>query len=125
MKLQQLYKLSENDILRKYLKSLRNLCESRKYRRLLNEAKITITIDDVGGNNIKPEIGITQDAKMEFVEKAKELGEFENEEWLNGLIKSMEQAGVQGFKEICEDEKPVTNKQMRQLISLLVNLISK
>lgn len=123
MKLQQLYKLSENDILRRYLKDLRGLCESRKYQKLLSEAKITITIDDVG--NSKPEVGMTQDAKMEFVEKAKELGEFENKEWLNGLIKSMEQAGVQGFKEICEDEKPVTNKQMQQLIGLLVNLISK
>lgn len=119
MKLHELHRLTNNDVLRRYLKDLRKLCESRENRKLLTEAKITITIDD------DHKVGISQDAKLEFVEKAKALGEFDNQEWVNGLIKSMEQAGVQGFGKICEDEKPVTNKQIQQLIGLLVNLISK
>jgi hypothetical protein len=120
MKLNSLYKQTDTDILRRYLKDLRNLCESVKApNKILNEAKITITIDD------DHKVGISQDAKLEFVEKAKALGEFDNKEWVDGLIKSMEQAGVQGFHKICEEEKPVTNKQIQQLIGLLVNLVSK
>ena len=121
MKLHKLFKLTDRDVLRCYLRDLRELCESTPVGiGLLNESKITITIDDD-----KPQIGITQDAKLEFVEKAKELGQFNDQEWVNSLIKSMEQAGVQGFNKICEDEKPVTNKQVKQLIGLLVNLVSK
>ena len=121
MKLQKLYKQTDRDILRSYLKDLKALCESvKKDGKLLNESKITITIDDDG-----PKVGISQDAKLEFVEKAKELGEFENKEWVGSLIKSMEQAGVQGFNKICKDETPVTNKQIKELIRLLVNLVSK
>ena len=119
MKLDRLHKLTDQDVFRRYLRDLRRLCESRENRKLLSEAKITITIDD------DHKVGISQDAKLEFVEKAKALGEFDNREWVNGLIKSMEQAGVQGFHKICEDEKPVTNKQIKQLIGLLVNLVSK
>jgi hypothetical protein len=120
MKLHKLHKQTNADILRHYLKDLRNLYESsRKSDKVLNEAKITITIDD------DHKVGISQDAKLEFVEKAKALGQFDNQEWVDGLIKSMEQAGVQGFHKICEDEKPVTNKQIQHLIGLLVNLVSK
>lgn len=119
MKLQKLHEFSDADIYRDYLKKLKQLCESVQPRKTLNESKITITIDDGA------KVGISQDAKVEFVEKAKALGNFENKEWVGSLIRSMEQAGVQGFGKICEDEKPVTNKQIQHLIELLVNLVSR
>lgn len=119
MKLHNLYKQTDFDILRQYLKKLRKLYESTHKSNILNESKITITIDDSN------QVGISQDARVEFVEKAKALGEFDNKEWINSLIKSMEQAGVQGFHKICEEDKPVTNKQIQQLIGLLVDLVSR
>ena len=129
MKLDKLHKSKDIDILRRYLKDLRKLCESKESRKLLSEAKITITIDD--DEDRKPQVvhhhhggGISNEAKVSFIERAKAIGDFNNEAWVNSLVKSMEQAGVQGFHKICEDEKPVTNKQIQQLIGLLVDLVS-
>lgn len=121
MKLERLHKPNHTDVLRQYLRDLRNLYESYapEYKRVLSEAKITITIDD------DQKINIDNNARSEFVEKAQKLGQFDNQEWVNNLVKSMEQAGVQGFNKICEDEKPVTTKQVQELIHLLVNLISR
>lgn len=130
--------MTDRDILRRYMKDLRRLCESRENRKLLSEAKITITIDDdektpapvvqappqIVHHHHGGGVGLSTEARQKFIEKAKAIGDFDNEAWVNSLVKSMEQAGVQGFHKICEDEKPVTNKQIQQLIGLLVDLVS-
>jgi len=122
MKLHRLHKYTDRDVLRCYLRDLRKLCESRENRKLISEAKITITIDDE-----EKQIhhgGISSEAKQNFIEAARAVGDFDNKEWVDSLVRSMEQAGVQGFHKICEDEKPVTNKQVKQLIELLVDLVN-
>lgn len=121
MKLHKLYNQSETDILRTYLKKLRKLCEAdMKTSKTLTESKITITIDT--DEDKKPAFSV--EAKNSFMEKAKAIGDFSNPEWVEKLLRSMKQSGVQGFNEICEAEKPVTTGQIQQLIALLVNLIN-
>jgi hypothetical protein len=138
MKLRDLYEQADTEVLNDYLKKLRRLCESTN-RKIISEAKITITIDDDDKDaqvSAKPEIpqqpavinnhygsGFTSEAKQDFISKAKAIGEFSNPEWVGKLLKSMEHTGVQGFNKICEDEQPVTNKQIRQLIGILIDLI--
>lgn len=120
MKLIQLYK---ENVLRDYLVNLKKLYKSTlNEHRILSESKITITIDDTDD---KKKSGISVEAKEDFLEKAKALGNFDNADWVNQLLRSMKQAGVQGFNEICEDDRPATSKQIRQLITMLVDLVSK
>lgn len=141
MKLERLYSLeSDAQIFRKYLCKFKELYESTvKSGRLLNEAKITITIDD---EEKKPEIqlplpspepqvihhnygGIPQEAKEKFIQAAQEIGNFGNPDWVNKLTNGLKQVGVQGLQPIKEEERPVTNKEIMQLISALVELVGK
>ena len=122
MKLNKLHFESDIDVLREYISNLRDLKGSSK--KLLNEGKrVVVTteiIDDDDGG-----VKITKEAKNEFIEKAKEIGSFDNPEWVNKLVNGLKQVGVQGLQPIHEDERPVTNKEVMQLISALVELISK
>jgi hypothetical protein len=120
MKLNKLHKSTGTDLLRSYIKGLRGLLESKKHK-IFSEAKITIVIDD---DETKKSPGISIESRDSFIEKAKAIGNFDDQVWVNSLIKSMEQAGVQGFNKLCEDEKPITNKQVQQLIGSLVDLVS-
>lgn len=123
MKLNNLYEpFKRNNEYKNYMRKLTNLYESYvKSNRLLSEAKITITIDD-DNNNYK--VGLPPNIKNDFIAKAKAIGDFDNKEWVDNLIKSMEQAGVQGFNKICERDTPVTSSQIKQLIELLIELIN-
>lgn len=133
MKLSSLHSRSQKrdvEVLREYLEKLQTLQFKYGRRRVLNEAKITITIDDAGAKT-EPQVvnhhygsGIPESAKSQFIEQAKTIGNFGDAEWVEQLIRGMKQAGVQGFNEITEEEKPVSQKDMRQLIGLLVNLLN-
>lgn len=89
---------------------------------LLTEGKkvvVTVDLDDEDGSTIKNE------AKAEFIEQAKSIGQFDNAQWVKQLINGLKQTGVQGVQHIAEGDRPVTMGEVRQLIQLLVNLISK
>ena len=119
MKLSSLHsRTNKNDIrvLKEYLEKLKQLQIDPKS--ILKESKITITIDD------DKDPVISTEAKTQFVERAKSIGQFDNAEWVNQIINGMKQVGVQGFNKITEDEKPVTQKEMKQLVGLLVNLLN-
>lgn len=108
-------------VLNEYLSRLRGLM-SPKGSRLLNEGKkvvVTVDLDDDG------ETGIKKEAKEQFIEQAKSIGQFDNVEWLKQLVNGMKQAGVQGVSQITEGDRPVTMNEVKQLIQMLVNLISK
>lgn len=117
MKLNSLYSVKHKNVLREYLEDLRRLVRQPK---VLNEAKITITIDD---DDKKP--GISNEAREVFIQQAKEIGKFDDTAWIKDLVNGMKQAGVQGFNHIAEDEKPVSNREIRRLIGLLVDLVSR
>lgn len=74
--------------------------------------------------SIKATLNIARKARELFVEKAKKLGNFDDLVWVNQLIRGMKQAGVQGFNEINENERPVTSGEVIELINLLIDLIS-
>ena len=120
MKLESLYSRSNVDVLREYLSKLRKLKEEFE-RPVLNEAKITITIDD---QDNKYNVGIPIDARQKFVEQAKNIGNFGDNEWVEQLVNGMKQVGVQGFNNLCEEDKPATNKDIKALVGLLVDLVN-
>jgi hypothetical protein len=114
MKLNSLFVNKNVEIANKYISDLKKL----KRTSTLSESKITITIDD------KPETpGISKEAKEVFIDKASKIGNFSNAEWVSKLVNGLKQVGVQGINEIVEDEHPVTNKDIRELIGLLIELI--
>lgn len=122
MKLSSLYfKTPKRDVevLKEYLEKLKDLQFRYGRKRVLAEAKITITIDSE-----EKAQGIPDIAKSQFIEQAKSIGNFENSDWVRQLINGMKQVGVQGFNEITEDEKPVTQREMKTLIGLLINLLN-
>jgi 5S rRNA maturation endonuclease (ribonuclease M5) len=122
MKLDKIYQSKQNRVFVEYVQQLGQLLNPRKDgRKLLTEGKkIVVTVDlDDEGTTIKKE------AKEQFIEQAKNIGQFDNSEWLKQLINGMKQAGVQGVSQISEGDRPVTMNEVRKLISMLVTLISK
>lgn len=123
MKLNSLHTdLDDKIVLENYVRKLRGLFYSNN--KMLTEGKrIIVTteiIDDDDDDNIK----ITKEAKNEFVEKAKEIGDFGNPDWVKQIVNGLKQVGVQGCQPIAEDDRPVTNKEIKQLVGLLINLIT-
>ena len=112
---------NDKTILENYVRKLRHLFYSNN--RMLTEGKrviVTTEIIDDDEDGIK----ITKEAKNEFIEKAKEIGEFGNVEWVKQIVNGLKQVGVQGCQPIAEDDRPVSNKEIKQLIGLLINLVS-
>jgi hypothetical protein len=73
-------------------------------------------------------VGLDSDAKQQFIEQARSIGKFDNPEWIRQVINGLKQAGAQGvsnLSSISESERPVTAKEVRQLIEALVQLVSK
>jgi len=136
MRLEDLYRQSDKGVFLEYSRKLSKFMFNSNPR-VINEARITITVDD---DAVKPSIstpppeprvihhhhgsGIPEETKIKFIDGATKLGNFGDAEWVNQLLRGMKQAGVQGFNEIKEDESPVSRAEIRQLIGLLVNLIS-
>tara|TARA_R100001244_G_scaffold25113_4_gene25568 strand:+ start:30964 stop:31338 length:375 start_codon:yes stop_codon:yes gene_type:complete len=122
MKLDKLYKETDKKVFLEYMSKLQDYV-LKSGAGVLNEAKITITIDDDEKNR-----GIPEDTKVKFIDGAKELGNFKDNQWVEQMLKGMEQAGVQGararFNEIKEDDGPVSRSEVKQLLGLLINLIS-
>ena len=119
MKLRHLYRSSDKDIFLEYIDELRYFI-LKTDQHIINEAKITITIDDDEDNKFK----IPKETREKFINGAKELGNFHNPEWLEQLLRGMKQAGVQGVNRITEEDGPVSRSEIKQLIALLVTLIS-
>ncbi|MHA2063651.1 MAG: hypothetical protein ACXABY_04625 [Candidatus Thorarchaeota archaeon] len=122
MKLNRLHFESDIDVLREYISELRKLRNNHKG--LLTEGKRVIVTTEIVDDD-EDGVKITKEAKNEFIEKAKEIGSFDSAEWVNKLTNGLKQVGVQGLQPIKEEERPVTNKEIVQLISALVDLISK
>jgi len=119
MKLNSLYKHRDQVLLESYLNGLSKKLFGKKL--LMEGKRVVVTTEIIDDDDVK----ITKEAKEEFIEKAKEIGNFDDSEWIGHIVNGLKQAGVQGMGHIAEDDKPVSNKDVRQLISLLVNLISK
>lgn len=113
-------KVTSSRIFNEYMARLDNLVNNGS--RLLMEAKkIVVTteiIDDEDGT-------IKKEAKEEFIEQAKNIGQFDNAQWVKQLINGLKQTGVQGINHIAEGDRPVTMNEVKQLIQMLVTLISK
>ena len=115
-------------ILEQYIQRLKGLMKSPSG--VLTEGKVVVVVDDDGpkekvieryyGNSDNPQ---NQVAREEFIEKAKQLGNFDNPDWVERMINGLKQAGVQGLNPIQEEDKPVTNKDLKQLIGMLVEYI--
>lgn len=125
MKLDKIHQSSriQNRVFNEYVSQLGQLLNPKRGgRKLLTEGKkivVTVDLDDEDGTTIKKE------AKEQFIEQAKNIGQFDNTEWLKQLINGMKQAGVQGVNQISEGDRPVTMNEIRKLVSMLVTLISK
>lgn len=122
MKLDSLHSVKKKDdiqVLREYLEKLKKLQREHNCK-VLNEAKITITIDD----NAQDKTQISAQARNKFVEQAREIGNFGDSNWTRQLVNGMKQAGVQGFNEIKEEESPVPRSEIQKLLNLIVGLVS-
>ena len=124
MKLDKIHKSVRvnNRVFLEYVQQIGQLLNPRRGdgRKLITEGKkvvVTVDLDDEGT--------ITKEAKEEFIEQAKNIGQFDNAEWLKQLINGMKQAGVQGVGQIAESERPVTMGEIRKLVEMLVALVSK
>lgn len=121
MKLNKIHESSRitNKVLNEYLSQLRKLMNPKGG--LLTEGKkVIVTIEDDDEGTIKKE------AKEQFIEQAKNIGQFDNTEWLKQLLNGMKQAGIQGVNsQIAESDRPVTMGEIRKLVEMLVSLISK
>lgn len=124
MKLNKLHQSCriQNRVFNEYVQQLTGLLNpNRGGRKLLTEGKkvvVTVDLDD-------DDTTIKKEAKEQFIEQAKNIGQFDNTEWLKQLINGMKQAGVQGVSQISEGDRPVTMNEIRKLVSMLVTLISK
>lgn len=119
MRLDHLFQPTDKEVLDSYLTSLRKLTR----RRYLAEGKkviVTTEIVDDDDESVK----ISKEAKEEFVQKAKAIGEFQNPDWVKQVVNGLKQVGVQGVSSISEAERPITNQEIKQLITLLIDLVS-
>jgi hypothetical protein len=123
MKLDDIHKSSrvQNRVFNEYVQQLGQLLNPKRGgRKLIAEGKkivVTVDLDDDGT--------IKKEAKEQFIEQAKSIGQFDNADWLKQLINGMKQAGVQGVSQISEGDRPVTMNEIRKLVSMMVALISK
>lgn len=122
MKLDSIHKPRRVDkVFNEYVERLEGLLHQRQSKLLTEGKKVVVTVDlDDDG-----ETGLKKEAKTQFIEQAKNIGQFDNVEWLKHLINGMKQAGVQGVSQITEGDRPVTMNEIQSLIQMLVNLISK
>lgn len=122
MKLDKIYQSGkvQNRVFNEYVQQLGQLLNpNRGGRKLLMEGKKVVVTVDLDDDTI------TKEAKDQFVEEAKSIGQFNNAEWLKQLINGMKQAGVQGVGQISEGDRPVTMNEIRKLVTMLVALVSK
>lgn len=68
---------------------------------------------------------LTESVNEDIIDKAFKAGEFGNPEWLRQLMNGLKQVGVHGLNIIPEDERPVTVKEMRKVIGLLLNMVER
>jgi hypothetical protein len=130
MKLDKIHKNSltpDRVVLEQYTERLKKLMRGPG---VLTEGKVIVVVDDDGpkekvieryygdSNGPKNEV-----AREEFIEKAKQLGSFGDSNWVEQIINGLKQAGVQGCNPIQEEDKPVTTKDLKQLIGMLVEYI--
>lgn len=121
MKLNELHKSGDKEILVTYLTKLKNFMSKNSGEYITESKKIIVTteiVDDDEGTSISPV------AREEFVEKARSIGNFTDNAWVTQMVNGLKQVGVQGLNQIAEDDRPVTNKDIKQLIQLLVDLVS-
>lgn len=126
---------SDNHAFDEYVGRLKILLRKYQPKTLTEGKKIVVTteiIDEEEPRNsnmtrertIDDGSGISSTAREEFITKAKSIGNFNNPEWVGQMVNGLKQAGVQGLQPLAEDDKPVTNKEIKDLIGLLINLIS-
>lgn len=132
MDLSDLYK-RRNTTFDRYVSRLAKLWESRRRKRqVLLERKIVTTVeiidDEPDRDPIKvdaPVVRISEEEKQEFIQKAKSVGEYDNPEWVRQIVNGMKQAGIQGFNEFKETERPVTRAEIQTIIEMLLDLINQ
>ena len=122
MKLENLYHTKDIRILNEYLSKLQKLLHSKK---LLNEGKRVVVTTEIIDDDDDDDDGvkISKGNKDEFINKAKAIGNFEDPSWMKQVINGLKQTGVQGVTHINDDDRPITNKEIRSLIELLISLI--
>jgi hypothetical protein len=113
-------KVTSSRVFNEYITRLDGLVNGHGPRLLTEGKKVIVTVDlDDDDGSIKKE------AKEAFIEQAKSIGQFDNAQWVKQLINGLKQTGVQGVDHITEGDRPVTMNEVKQLIQMLVNLISK
>lgn len=90
--------------------------------RSITEKKIIITTE-IDDDDDEDKVVINKQARDEFVDKAKQIGQFNNVEWVKQLVNGMKHAGVQGLNPLSDSDRPVTNNEIKQLILLLAKLL--
>lgn len=114
-------KVTPNRVFNEYITRLDALINGEGPRLLTEGKKVIVTVD----LDDDDESAIKKEAKEAFIEQAKSIGQFDNAQWVKQLINGLKQTGVQGANHIAEGDRPVTMNEMKQLIQMLVNLISK
>lgn len=115
----------------------RMIVENAKPKRVISERKITIEIDDsdetpriTAAPVVQPSqalstpLPISITSKEEFIRKAQAIGDFSDPTWVSQLVNGMKQVGVQGLDRINNEDHPVGRGEIKQLINLLVELVS-
>lgn len=113
-----------NVVFENFIRKLKNLLD----KRVLSEGRKIITTVEIVDDDPEPTISSTKidvpdHTRNEFIEKAKQLGEFENPIWVEQLVNGVKQAGVQGLDTVCDGDQPVSRSDIRKLIDLLVGLV--
>jgi len=137
MDLSDLYK-RRNTTFDVYVRRLTKLWESRRRKRqVLLERKIVTTVEIIDDDADpatagpraaaadQPTIRISEAEKQDFIQKASAIGEYDNPDWVRQIVNGMKQAGVQGFNEFKNDERPVTRAEVQTIIEMLLDLISQ
>lgn len=118
MKLKRLHS-SDYEVFLEYFNKLKRLVNAKKNRKLLSEGKrVIVTTEIIDDDDDDPKV------KEELITKAKEIGSYDNPEWTKQVINGLKQAGVQGIDQIPDDDRPVTNREIKKVIDLLINLIN-
>lgn len=88
MRLESLYYSRDTRVLNEYLTRLRNTL--RKGQVITEGKRVVVTteiIDDDDG------VKVTKEAREEFINKAKSIGQFDNPGWVRQIINGLKQTG--------------------------------
>jgi len=135
----KLNRLGRRSVLREYGQQLNRLWKKYERGQVLSEGRRIVTTveihddDDVTAavapapvpQQVAPMVHIAnldEQARQQFITDAQRIGNFTNSEWVDNVVNGMKQAGIHGFNEISEGERPVTQSEIRQLIELLVEM---